>query len=141
METSEAATTAARPRSVNLPGAAAGLAELWSPRVAGRVNDVLVKVVRIEGDFVWHDHPETDEAFLCLDGRVDLDVRDDATGRVDTVELRAGDFFVVSRGVRHCPHAPDGATVALFEAAGVVNTGAAGGDLTARADLPLDPTP
>jgi len=128
----------ARPQSVNLPEAAAGLAELWLPRVAGRVNDVLVKVVRIAGDFVWHDHPDTDEAFLCLDGQVDIEVRDPETARISTVELRAGDFYVVPRGVRHCPHATDGATIALFEAAGVVNTGSTGGDLTAAVDVPLD---
>ncbi len=138
MEQSQAPTTLARPLPVNLPAAAAGLADLWSPRVAGRVNDVLMKVVRIEGDFVWHDHPDTDEAFLCLDGQVDLEVRDDGTGRVDTVELRAGDFFVVPQGVQHCPHAPGGATIALFEAAGVINTGAAGGEFTALVDVPLD---
>jgi mannose-6-phosphate isomerase-like protein (cupin superfamily) len=135
MATSDAAT---RPRSVNLPAAAAGLAELWLPRVAARVNDVLVKVVRISGDFVWHDHPDTDEAFLCLDGWVDLEVRDPGTGRITTVVLHAGDLFVVPRGVRHCPHAPNGATIALFEAAGVVNTGGTGGDLTAAVDVPLD---
>ncbi|HEU5271316.1 MAG TPA: cupin domain-containing protein [Jatrophihabitans sp.] len=127
-----------RVRPVNLAQAAAGLAELWLPRVAARVNDVLVKVVRISGDFVWHDHPDTDEAFLCLDGRVDLEVRDPATDLISTVELRPGDLYVVSRGVRHCPHAADGATIALIEGAGVVNTGATGGDLTAAVDVPLD---
>ena len=137
MSTSE---TAAGPRPVNLPDAAAGLAELWLPRVAGRINDVLVKVVRISGDFVWHDHPDTDEAFLCLDGRVDIEVRDPETSLIDTVVLQAGDLFVVPRGVRHCPHAADGATIALFEAAGVVNTGATGGDLTAAVDVPLEAT-
>jgi len=133
----DSSDTVARPRSVNLPQAAAGLAELWLPRVAARVNDVLVKVVRISGDFVWHDHPDTDEAFLCLDGQVDLEVADAGTGRITTVELRAGDLFVVPRGVRHCPHSAAGATIALFEAAGVVNTGATGGDLTAAVDVPL----
>jgi len=125
------------PRPVNLPAAAAGLAELWLPRVAGRINDVLVKVVRISGDFVWHDHPDTDEAFLCLDGRVDIEVRDPETSHISTVVVQAGDLFVVPRGVRHCPHAADGATIALFEAAGVVNTGGTGGDLTAAVDVPL----
>lgn len=133
--------TVARPRPVNLAEAAAGLAELWLPRVAGRVNDVLIKVVRIAGDFVWHDHPDTDEAFLCLDGQVDIEVRDPETDLISTVELRPGELFVVPRGVRHCPHAADGATIALFEAAGVVNTGATGGELTAAVDVPLDDTP
>ena len=137
MGTSE---TAAEPRPVNLANAAAGLAELWLPRVAARINDVLVKVVRISGDFVWHDHPDTDEAFLCLDGRVDIEVRDPETSLINTVVLQPGDLVVLPRGVRHCPHAGDGATVALFEAAGVVNTGTTGGDLTAAVDVPLDST-
>lgn len=117
---------------MHLADAAAGLAETWSPRVAARVNDVLVKVVRIEGDFVWHDHQGTDEAFLCLTGEVVLELRDQPS-----VTLRPGELFVVPRGVFHRPRAAAGTSVALFEAAGVVNTGATGGPLTAAVDEPL----
>jgi mannose-6-phosphate isomerase-like protein (cupin superfamily) len=128
----------ARNGPVQLRAAAERLAEVWSPRVAARVNDVLVKVVRIEGDFVWHNHPDTDEAFLCLGGSLTLDVRDGDPEQERSVVLEPGDLYVIERGVFHCPHAPEGATVALFEAAGVVNTGAAGGELTAPVDRPLD---
>ena len=106
--------------------------------MAGRVNDTLVKVARFDGDFVWHRHLETDEAFLCLSGRLVILLRDgDDAASERSVELGEGDLFVVPRGVEHCPRAPEGATVALFEAAGVVNTGTAGGDLTAEVDRPL----
>jgi mannose-6-phosphate isomerase-like protein (cupin superfamily) len=120
---------------INLTRAASGLPEAWSPRVVGQVNEVLLKVARLDGDFVWHDHPNTDEAFLCLEGQLVLDLR---FGRRElSIELGAGDLYVVPRGVQHCPHAPTGATIALFEAAGVVNTGEAGGALTAPVDRPL----
>jgi mannose-6-phosphate isomerase-like protein (cupin superfamily) len=125
-----------RPEPVNLPKGAAGLSEAWSPRVASRINDVLVKVARFDGDFVWHNHPDTDEAFLCLSGHLVIELREDDRER--SVELTEGDLYVIPRGVYHCPHAPEGATVALFEAAGVVNTGDAGGDLTAPVDLDLE---
>lgn len=99
---------------------------------------MLVKVARFDGDFVWHNHPDTDEAFLCLTGEVTIELRDGDPERQRSVTLTPGDFFVVPRGVFHCPHAPGGAAVALFEAAGVVNTGAAESSLTAPVDRPLD---
>lgn len=119
-------------RPIHLADRARTLAGTWSPRVAARVNDVLVKLVRIEGDFVWHSHPDTDEAFLCLSGRVTLHMRD------RSVSLEPGELFVIPRGVDHCPHADPGTTVALLEGAGVVNTGGAESALTAPVDLPLD---
>jgi mannose-6-phosphate isomerase-like protein (cupin superfamily) len=118
--------------------AAAQRLDTWSPRVAAQINDVLLKVVRIEGDFVWHDHPDTDEAFLCLSGRLTIDVRDGDPARERSVILGAGELYVIPRGVQHCPHAEPGTTIALLEAAGVVNTGAAQSELTAPVDRPLD---
>lgn len=126
-----------RANPINLPSAAAGLPEAWSPRVAGRINEVLVKVARLDGDFVWHNHPDTDEAFLCLSGHLVIELRDGDRRAQRSIELLPGDLYVIPRGVYHCPHAAAGATVALFEAAGVVNTGQAGGDLTAPVDRPL----
>lgn len=117
--------------------AASRLDDTWSPRVAGRVNDVVVKVARIEGEFVWHDHPATDEAFLVLSGRLRLQVREGAPQQERTIDMGPGDFFVVPRGVEHCPTAEPGTTIALIEAAGTVNTGAAGGSLTAPVDQQL----
>jgi mannose-6-phosphate isomerase-like protein (cupin superfamily) len=120
--------------SVNLANAARGLADTWSPRVAGRVNDVLVKVARVEGEFVWHDHPDTDEAFLVLEGTLVIDVRDPDE---HAVVLNPSDLYVIPRGVEHRPRSAGGATIALFEGAGVVNTGGVGGTLTAPVDLAL----
>ena len=116
---------------VNLAAVAADLTETWSPRVVGSVNDLLVKVGKVEGEFVWHDHPETDEFFLVLSGALTIRLPD------REVSLQPGDCFVVPRGVRHCPVAATGTTIALLEPAGVVNTGAAGGTLTAPVDQPL----
>ncbi len=116
---------------VNLTAAAGRVEELWSPRTVGAVNDLLVKVARIEGEFVWHDHPDTDELFLVLTGRLVIRLRD------GEVELRPGDLYVVPRGVEHCPLADPGTSIALLEPAGVVNTGDAGGALTAPVDVPL----
>jgi mannose-6-phosphate isomerase-like protein (cupin superfamily) len=123
-------------KPVNLGSSAAGLAETWSARVAGAVNDVLVKVARIEGDFIWHNHPDTDEGFLLLSGDLVLDIRED-DGTEHPVTLTPSDFYVVPRGVFHRPRSANGATITLFEAAGTVNTGNEGGSLTAPVDRPL----
>jgi mannose-6-phosphate isomerase-like protein (cupin superfamily) len=127
-------TFRAHPR--NLGAAAQSLSETWSPRLIGRVNDVVVKVARFDGDFVWHNHSDTDEAFLCLSGSVTIELRD--TDQPRTITLEPGDFTVIPRGVDHCPRAAKSATVALFEAAGVVNTGDTDSSLTAAVDVPLD---
>jgi mannose-6-phosphate isomerase-like protein (cupin superfamily) len=121
---------------INLGSSAAGLAETWSARVAGAVNDVLVKVARIEGDFIWHNHPDTDEGFLLLSGDLVIDMRED-DGTEHPVTLAPSDFFVVPRGVFHRPRSAGGATITLFEAAGTVNTGTEGGALTVPVDVPL----
>lgn len=105
------------------------LPEAWQPRVVAELNDYQLKVVRLEGDFVWHDHPDTDEAFLVLEGslRIDLPER--------SVNLSEGQLFVVPRGVRHKPYAESPALVLLIEPRGVQNTGSAGGERTAPRDV------
>ena len=116
---------------VNLAAAAASIGECWSPRVAARVNDMVVKVFEAAGDFVWHDHPNTDELFLILTGELTILME------AGDVVLTPGDLYVVPRGVRHCPRAAPGTTGMLIEPAGVVNTADAGGELTAPVDQPL----
>lgn len=101
----------------------------WSPRVVADLNDYQFKLAKIEGEFVWHDHKDTDEAFIVLFGSMVIDFEDGA------VELSAGEMFVVPRGVRHRPRAEAECHVLLVEPRGVVNTGDTGGDLTARRDL------
>jgi mannose-6-phosphate isomerase-like protein (cupin superfamily) len=105
--------------------------EHWSPKVVARLNDYEVKLAKLKGAFVWHDHPDTDELFLVLEGRLSIRLRD-PDERV--VVLGAGQLYVVPRGIEHCPVADGDVAVLLIEPAGVVNTGTAGGDLTATYD-------
>ena len=104
-------------------------AEQWQPKVVAELNDYQFKLVRIEGDFVWHDHPETDEAFIVLDGELRIDFRDGA------VTLRPGEMFVVPKGVEHKPFAAREVRMLLIEPRGVRNTGQEGGDRTAANDV------
>lgn len=114
--------------AINLAEKLGRVPELWSPRVIAELNDVQFKVARVEGDFIWHDHADTDEAFLVVEGELFIDLPE------ETVTLRPGDLYVVPKGVRHRPRAPEGAGVVLIEPRGVVNTGAEGGDRTAPVD-------
>jgi mannose-6-phosphate isomerase-like protein (cupin superfamily) len=104
------------------------VSEHWSPKVVARLNDYEVKVVKLKGEFVWHSHDDTDELFLVIEGRLTIQLRD------GDVTLGPGQLFVVPRGVEHCPITGGDVAVMLIEPAGVVNTGAAGGELTATYD-------
>ena len=106
---------------ISLSQALAAFTEIYSPRIVGRVNDYDVKIAHTRGEHVWHVHADTDEFFLVLDGRFDIALRD-ADGQERTVELNAGDIFVVPRGTEHKPSSPGGA-ILMFEPAGTVNTG------------------
>lgn len=101
----------------------------WSPRVIAEMNDYQFKLVKLKGDFVWHAHADTDETFIVLKGRLRIEFRD------GSVNLDAGEMYVVKRGVEHRPVAMDEVEALLIEPRGVVNTGEAGGDLTAVQDV------
>ena len=116
------------PTPINLAAKLALLSEHWTPKIVARMNDYEFKLVKLQGDFTWHDHKDTDEVFLVIHGSMSIEVRD------RTVTLREGELFVVPKGVEHCPHAVQECHILLIEPAGVVNTGEAGGDLTAPAD-------
>jgi mannose-6-phosphate isomerase-like protein (cupin superfamily) len=105
---------------VNLTAALASFTEIYSPRIVARVNDYDVRIAHAEGDHVWHVHEHTDEFFLVLDGRFDVALRQGGDER--TVELRAGDVFVVPRGTEHKPSSPGG-SILMFEPTGTVTTG------------------
>ena len=107
--------------------------EHWSPKVVARLNDYEIKLAKLKGEFVWHTHDDTDELFLVIEGTLTIQLRDVA-GVEQSVSLRAGQLYVVPRGVEHCPIADGDVSVMLIEPAGVVNTGSAGGDLTAGYD-------
>lgn len=102
--------------------------EHWSPRIIAGMNDYHLKLVKIQGEFVWHSHPETDEVFIVVDGSMAIEFRDGA------VTLNSGEMVVVPKGVEHRPVAAEECSVLLIEPAGTVNTGDAGGSLTAPAD-------
>lgn len=115
-------------KPVNLAAKLALFNEHWSPKVVASMNDYQFKVVKLQGEFTWHDHKDTDEFFLVLNGSMDIQMRD------RTVTLHEGDLFVVPQGVEHCPRAANECHVLLIEPAGVVNTGDAGGNQTAPGD-------
>jgi mannose-6-phosphate isomerase-like protein (cupin superfamily) len=97
----------------------------WSPRKIADINDYEVKLVKVAGEFVWHTHDDTDELFLVLSGQLTIQLRD------QDVILGPGELFVVPRGAEHCPRADAETAALLLEPKGVVNTGYAGGELTA----------
>ena len=114
---------------INLAEKLARFSEHWSPRVVAEMNDYQFKVVKLLGEFVWHDHPDTDEVFLVLDGEMQIGFRD------RDVTLRAGELCVIPRGVEHITRAESECHALIIEPRGVVNTGEAGGNLTARNDV------
>ena len=116
-------------QSINLSRKLDLIAEQWSPRVVAEMNDYQFKVARLQGDFIWHAHAETDEAFLVLDGQLRLDFRD------GSVTLGSGELYVVPRGVEHKPYAEDEVKLLLIEPRGVLNTGEEGGERTALNDV------
>ena len=103
--------------------------QAWKPKVVAEMNDYQFKIVKLNGDFVWHDHRDTDETFIVIEGELRIDFRDGA------VSLRAGEMFVVPRGVEHKPYAEREAKVLLIEPRCFVNTGRAGGERTAPNDV------
>lgn len=103
--------------------------DLWAPRVIAEMNDYQFKLVKLKGDFIWHDHKETDETFIVLDGELRIDFRDGA------VNVGAGEMFVVPRGIMHKPYAEREVHIMLIEPRGVLNTGHEGGERTAQNDV------
>jgi mannose-6-phosphate isomerase-like protein (cupin superfamily) len=121
--------SAASYRPINFSQKLGLIKDFWQPRVVAEMNEYQFKIVRIEGDFIWHDHPETDEAFLVLDGELRIDFRDGA------VHIRPGEMFVVPKGVEHKPFAEKEVKLLLIEPRGTLNTGHEGGVRTAHNDI------
>jgi mannose-6-phosphate isomerase-like protein (cupin superfamily) len=112
--------------AINFEDKLAKFSEHWSPKIIAQMNDYHFKLVKFQGDFVWHNHTETDEVFMVLDGEMGIEFRD------GKVTLNAGEMFVVPREVEHKPFADKECKILLIEPAGTVNTGDAGSDLTAE---------
>ena len=116
---------------INLAAKLAQLERPYEPGIVGFLNDYKLQVVKVKGPFVWHKHDETDDFFLVLSGQLTIHLRD------RDIELEPGEIFVVPRGVEHCPDAPEATEVLLIEPRDTVNTGDAGGPMTAEPRLLL----
>ena len=116
-------------KAINLEEKLAKFSDHWSPKIIAQMNDYHFKLVKFQGDFVWHRHDETDEVFMVLDGEVSIELRD------GTVVLKAGEMFVVPKGVEHKPSSEYECKIMLVEPAGTVNTGDAGGEMTAEDNI------
>jgi mannose-6-phosphate isomerase-like protein (cupin superfamily) len=99
--------------------------EHWSPKIIAQMNDYHFKIVKFQGEFLWHSHDDTDEAFIVLDGEMSIAFRD------GSVALKSGEMFVVPKGAEHKPSAEKECRAVLVEPAGTINTGDAGGEMTA----------
>lgn len=116
-------------KSLNLEEKLDLIDEHWMPKVIAEMNDYQFKLVKIQGEFVWHEHADTDETFIVIEGKLRIDFRD------GHVELGAGEMYVVPKGVEHRPCAESEVKMLLIEPRGVVNTGDKGGELTAESDV------
>ncbi|MED3550050.1 cupin domain-containing protein [Cytobacillus praedii] len=111
---------------INLSEKLSKFTEQWSPKVIGELNDYQFKLVKIQGDFVWHNHKDTDEVFIVLEGEMVIEFRD------GEVKLSKGEMYVVPKGAEHKPYAEMECHVMIVEPRGVVNTGETKGKLTAE---------
>jgi mannose-6-phosphate isomerase-like protein (cupin superfamily) len=102
---------------INLSDKFSKFSQKWSPRIVAQMNDYHFKITRLEGEFIWHDHPETDEVFIVLKGQLEIQFHD------GSVVLNEGEMFVVSKGIEHKPIAARECHILLVEPAGTMNTG------------------
>ena len=116
-------------QSINLQEKLSKFSEHWLPKIVAQMNDYHFKVVKVQGEFVWHDHPETDEVFIVLKGQLEIQFRD------GSVILNEGEMFVVPKGIEHKPVAKEECHIMLVEPAGTVNTGDVVGEKTAPNDV------
>jgi mannose-6-phosphate isomerase-like protein (cupin superfamily) len=114
---------------INLAEKLAKFSEQWSPKIIAQMNDYHFKIAKIEGEFIWHDHPETDEVFIVLKGQLEIELRD------GNVVLEEGELFVVPKGAEHKPVAKHECHILLVEPAGTLNTGDVVNERTAASDV------
>ena len=115
--------------SINFQQKLSKFSGYWTPKIIAQMNDTHFKLVKLKGDFVWHDHAETDEVFVVLKGKLEIQFRNGA------VSLNEGEMYVVPKGMEHRPFAEEECHILLIEPAGLVNTGDAPGELTAPNDV------
>jgi len=114
---------------INLQNKLSKFSEHWSPKIVAQMNDYHLKVVKVQGEFVWHDHPETDEVFIVLKGQLEILFRD------GKILLNEGEMYVVPKGAEHKPVAEVECHILLIEPAGTVNTGEVVNEKTAPNDV------
>ena len=114
---------------INLKEKLSKFSDHWSPKVIAEMNDYQFKLVKIKGDFTWHNHQDTDEVFIVIEGSMSIALRD------DIVDLSEGEMFVVPKGVEHKPHSDSECKVMIVEPKGIINTGDVDGELTAENDV------
>src|SRR5215207_313216 len=114
---------------INFQEKLALFSEHWSPKIVAQMNDYHFKIVKVEGEFIWHDHPATDEVFVVLKGRLEIQFRD------GNILLNEGEMFVVPKGLEHKPAAQSECHILLVEPAGTVNTGDVVNERTAENDV------
>ena len=114
---------------INLQQKLSLFSEHWTPKIVEELNDYQIKLVKIQGEFVWHDHADTDELFLVIEGNMEIEFED------HTMLLEAGEMCVVPKGVKHKPKAKNECKIMLIEPRGVINTGELKGELTAENDV------
>ena len=114
---------------INLKEKLSKFSDHWAPKIIAEMNDYQFKLVKIKGDFVWHDHCDTDEVFIVIEGKMSIEFEN------ETVELNEGEMYVVPKGVKHKPYSETECKLMLVEPRGVVNTGDAEGELTASNDV------
>ena len=115
-------------RKINFSDKFNKFADTWSPKVIAEMNNYQFKLVKIKNDFVWHQHSNTDEVFIVIEGQIHIEFID------QTIELNSGEMIVVPKGVKHKPLAKKEAKIMLIEPKGVLNTGDVINDLTAQND-------
>lgn len=115
-------------KKINFKSKFSKFTDQWSPKVIAQMNDYQFKLVKIENDFTWHKHDDTDEVFIVLEGQIFIEFED------ETIEINEGEMLVVPAGIKHKPFAEREAKIMLVEPSGVVNTGDNEGELTAPND-------
>jgi mannose-6-phosphate isomerase-like protein (cupin superfamily) len=119
-------------KKINLNEKFAKFDGMWQPKIVGELNDFHVKLVKIDGEFVWHHHDVEDELFLVIEGEIAMHYRDGDSERIE--RFGPGEFLIVPHGVEHKPVAESPTKLLLLEPRTTVNTGTAGGERTAQAD-------
>ena len=114
---------------INLKEKLSMFSEHWSPKIVAEMNDYHIKLVKIKGDFVWHNHEDTDEVFIVIEGKMKIEFEE------KIVELNEGEMYVVPKGVNHKPFAESECKIMIIEPCGVVNTGNIESNLTASNDV------